>query len=307
VKILLIALMQEDHWYNELGPMRIPKNHLLTRELVTRFNLSLLQFNLAANGYFVNRQLTPPQNSSNSSAMNGTAQSARYLMSSFAMFPNNGTGIETLTLVANALKEPLEDFEKLPWKEVIKKYDKYSLKSWLAKWANLTVSDVARLGIFNNNEPLIEQSLMEILIDECIFAGDTMFDYVVNGFDAIPRGFVPTMMPHVMLNSKVTAINQTDTQVTVQFQCRGVSCWQKVSVITADFAIVTNSGPTSAFIDFSPELSSKKQSALQSIGYTTAAKVLLAFQVPFWEREYGPVSINRNCIHDHQSSWSSAL
>ena len=270
--------------------MRIPKNHLLTRELVTRFNLSLLPFNLAANGYFVNQQRFSIRNMS-SPEMNSSKSCTKYLMWSFAMKPSNKTAAQSIELVSNALKQPIEDFEKLPWKEVIKKYDKFSLKSWLAKSANISITEVTRLGIFNNNEPLIEKSLMEILIDECIFGVGTSFDYVVNGFDAIARGFIPTLRPDVKLNSKVTSISQTDTQVTVQLQCKGINCWEKSSVLTGDFVIVTNSGPTSAFISFSPELSTKKRSALQTIGYTTAAKVILGFQNPFWEREYGVVSI----------------
>ena len=31
-----------------------------------------------------------------------------------------------------ALEKPLEDFETLPWKKILEKYDKYSLQSWLA-------------------------------------------------------------------------------------------------------------------------------------------------------------------------------
>ena len=31
-----------------------------------------------------------------------------------------------------AMKKPMKDFESLPWKKILKKYDKYSLRSWLA-------------------------------------------------------------------------------------------------------------------------------------------------------------------------------
>ena len=35
-------------------------------------------------------------------------------------------------IMIKAMKEPMKDFESLPWKEILKKYDKYSLRSWLA-------------------------------------------------------------------------------------------------------------------------------------------------------------------------------
>ncbi len=36
-------------------------------------------------------------------------------------------------LIAEALKEPIADFKKLPWKELLNKYDRYSLRHWLAQ------------------------------------------------------------------------------------------------------------------------------------------------------------------------------
>jgi hypothetical protein len=32
-----------------------------------------------------------------------------------------------------ALKEPIEDFKRLPWKDMLKKYDKYTLIGWMAE------------------------------------------------------------------------------------------------------------------------------------------------------------------------------
>ena len=36
-------------------------------------------------------------------------------------------------ILAEALKVPSEDFKKLPWKDMIKKYDKHSLLSWMTQ------------------------------------------------------------------------------------------------------------------------------------------------------------------------------
>ena len=43
----------DDNWQNEFGPMRIPKTHSLTRELVSRFGLELQQFYNKAHAFFV--------------------------------------------------------------------------------------------------------------------------------------------------------------------------------------------------------------------------------------------------------------
>jgi hypothetical protein len=39
--------------------------------------------------------------------------------------------ITSSLLMAEALKEPTTDFQTLPWKEVLEKYDKYSIIHWM--------------------------------------------------------------------------------------------------------------------------------------------------------------------------------
>jgi hypothetical protein len=46
----------------------------------------------------------------------------------------NGNEITSANnLFAEALKEPIEDFKKMPWKDLLKKYDKYSLRNWMSE------------------------------------------------------------------------------------------------------------------------------------------------------------------------------
>ena len=47
-------------------------------------------------------------------------------------------------IFAAALKEPMADFEKLPWKEMLKKYDKYSMINWMVE-VRMTYGKVASL------------------------------------------------------------------------------------------------------------------------------------------------------------------
>jgi len=43
----------DDNWHNEFGPMRIPKTHSLTRELVSRFKLRMAPFYNQPHAFFV--------------------------------------------------------------------------------------------------------------------------------------------------------------------------------------------------------------------------------------------------------------
>jgi hypothetical protein len=46
----------EDNWFNELGPMRIPRSHKLVQEIVNQFNLDLEPFNNDAHTLYIENQ-----------------------------------------------------------------------------------------------------------------------------------------------------------------------------------------------------------------------------------------------------------
>ena len=105
---------------------------------------------------------------------------------------------------------------RLPWKDFLRKYDEYSLKNWLIKASNLSYSSVALTGIFNNIEPFSNSGLVEIILDDCVYSGThNEFDYVVGGFDLIPRGFLPELSEDIVLRAKVSDIRQSKDGVSV--------------------------------------------------------------------------------------------
>ena len=52
-----------------------------------------------------------------------------------------------------------------------------------------------------------------------------------------------------------------------------------------DYVLVTAPASVASSIDFDPQLSTQKRRALRTASYTSATKVLMAFDTPFWERE----------------------
>ena len=81
-------------------------------------------------------------------------------------------------ILAEALKEPTEDFKKMPWKDMIKKYDKYSFLSWLTQVldfsSELMVLAVCRfrcnanfLIAYKNNSGLVDANFLKAQLLPC--------------------------------------------------------------------------------------------------------------------------------------------
>ena len=146
----------EEKWDAELGPMRIPKTHLLTRELIAMFNLKLEEFRNTPHAYFVEDTRIDYNRYSAGSSEDTLL---KYLFSKFNVERPNEMKAAA-QLMVEALKQPLLDFAQLPWKEVIAKYDRYSMKHWLAEYANVSDAAIAMGSIFYNIEPWLDNALV---------------------------------------------------------------------------------------------------------------------------------------------------
>jgi hypothetical protein len=116
-----------------------------------------------------------------------------------------------LEKTAELLKQPFEDFKKLSRNETITKYDKFSVKQWISQFENVTVGDLPLPRLLR----LTEKSLVDLLIDQCVFKDGKQFDFIVGGFDLISQGLFPSIWLETMKNSRVTSIKQTNEGVKV--------------------------------------------------------------------------------------------
>ena len=116
-----------------------------------------------------------------------------------------------------ALKKPNEDFECLSWKEIVKKYDKYSLRSWLTGKANMSADTVDYISVFYNIESFLDVGLVEILVDECVQV-DPDFEYIRHGMDLLPRAMAENL--NIQYNAKVTEIDQSGYKIRVKIDCK---------------------------------------------------------------------------------------
>lgn len=126
-------------------------------------------------------------------------------------------------IMFKALKEPLHDFKFDSWEQILEKYDKYSLRSWLSgnDAGNLTADTIDYIGVFYNIEAFLDSALVEILIDECVFF-DPKFQYIRHGMDLLPRAMAKNLKStaKIQYNSKVTEIDQSSYKIRVKIDCK---------------------------------------------------------------------------------------
>ena len=150
-------------------------------------------------------------------------------MKIYSIYTTSGIYINTIFLIFtgkiifNALKEPLRDFKSDSWEQILKKYDKYSLRSWLSgnEGGNLTADTIDYIGVFYNIEAFLDNALVEVLVDECVFY-DPKFQYIRHGMDLLPRAMAKNLKKtaKIQYNSKVTEIDQSSYKIRVKIDCK---------------------------------------------------------------------------------------
>jgi len=166
------------------------------------------------------------------------------------------------------------------WAELSRLYDRCSLREFLAShgW---TEEGIELFGILLNQEALLDTSALELLREElsgCYV--DTAC--IEGGMDRLPRAFLPHLAGALRLHTRVVAIEQSNSGVTVTCETLG----QRLQV-AADYAIVTLPFPTLRFVDLGNAVSQAKRRAVRQLHYDTASKVFLQFSGRFWETEDG--------------------
>ena len=136
--------------------MRLPKTHKLVRELIRQFGLKLEPFQNTPHAYFVADQRIDYNRYAKGSDQD---KLLKYFYSKFNV--ENPKEMKSCTkLMVEALGVPMSEFGKIPWKDFMAKYDRYSLKHWLAEYANVSDAAIAMGGIFYNIEPFLDNGLV---------------------------------------------------------------------------------------------------------------------------------------------------
>lgn len=272
----------DDGWQAELGAMRIPWNHKFVRYMIDKHNLTLAKFENDPHAYHVHGKLIKYDTLSRQAV----PRELNFFFDSFNIVDAKERR-KAGDLVADALRQPRKDFATLPWKEMVEKYDKYTLKHWLAEYANLTEEAIDMVGLFYNMEYILDHSLVETLIDECVFE-DPKFEYLKDGMDLLPRMMAEELKDNIQYHSKVSYIDQSSRHlVNIRYSCTGIDCPSDNPEAVGDHVIITVPAGPALEIQYEPRLSPDKEHALRTVGYGSSTKVVMVFEYPFWEKFHG--------------------
>ncbi|XP_030633972.1 L-amino-acid oxidase-like [Chanos chanos] len=260
-----------EHWYAELGAMRIPSFHKILLSFVATMNLELNEFiEEDINTYYY---------------VNGLRHKTYKVKVNpdVLNYPVNEreNGKSASELFDSALGKIREDLRMLGCEATLKKYDSYSVKEYLVKEGNLSHGALRMIGDILNENAFFYTALIETLYIQSDINDDTVYYEFKGGSDSLPQAFCKHLNSSVLLNSSVKFIRQTDSNVTVSYQDRHST----LTNLTVDYVLVTATAKATLFIDFHPPLSSFKMEALRSVHYTSSTKVILTFSQRFWEKE----------------------
>uniref|UniRef100_A0A8D2LBB3 Amine oxidase n=1 Tax=Varanus komodoensis TaxID=61221 RepID=A0A8D2LBB3_VARKO len=249
---------EEEGWYANLGPMRLPEGHRIVHEYIKKFGLQLAEFIQKDENAWIlvnnirKRVWEVQQNPS---------------ILGYEVKPSE-EGKTAQQLYRDALR-----------KNGIQ-------QQYLIKVANLSRGAVRMIGDLLNEEAGYYLSFIERALSVPLFLPVSLFlscrfYEIVGGFDQLPRAIYRTIPENVYFNTRVVKIQQDSNSVRVIFRTPD----DVLSAITADYAIVTSTARATRRIHFEPPLSPNKIHALRVIHYRSATKVFLACTEKFWQAE----------------------
>ena len=260
-----------DGTYGELGAMRIPASHGCTLHYIDKLKLPkrpFINYNPAAFYYLRGKKTC--------------LDSYQELFSRYNLTPDEkqDPGI----IYDQLLSELINSFsEQEKWELFAPTFTSDKLK----KWDRLSVTDFFRSHLSPDAFELLghatgaihyeKVSLLNGLID--FFAWHQVEQYeLIGGMETLVKALVQKILVTIQTEAKVTNIAMTDKGVRVY--------WNKLDKQqSAEFDYIICTVPTTALaqINFAPVLPSKKQEAINNLGYCSASKTLLHCTARPWE------------------------
>ncbi|XP_030366638.1 L-amino-acid oxidase [Strigops habroptila] len=262
---------EDQDWYVELGPMRLPSKHRLVREFIRQFDLKLNPFiQTDDNTWYL---------------VNGTRVRAKEVNRNpnILKYPlkRSERGKSASQLYREALHKAFKKFQATDCKEYLTKYDSFSTKEYLIKVGNLSRGAVQMIGDLLNEDSGFYLSFLASLWDFDTFS-DESFDEITGGFDQLPKAFQRALPNIIQFNCTVEKIITKGNKVHVYYRAPDTLA---PTTVTADYVLVTSTTKATRHIQFLPPLSPPKTHALRSMHYAASSKIALVCSEKFWERD----------------------
>jgi monoamine oxidase len=258
----------------EAGAMRIPRSHSITHALIDRYGLTTKPFtmdNAEAYCYFGGRRVRHSELAGDPRALGFEVRPDECVAP--AQLWN--TALEPF---ATLLREHGDD----AWVQITAENDQYCVREFLEA-RNWSEGAIEMFGLLFNQEALMNSSFLELLREELGgFYSDLV--YLDGGTDTLPRAFLPELSSRIRYGTKVVAMDQSDTDVTLYCRNAG-NRWE----VRADYAVITAPFPVLRHVEVLTPFSRHKQRAIRQLHYDASAKVFLQFRRRFWEEDDGIV------------------
>ncbi|MEE6483360.1 hypothetical protein FKM82_013524 [Ascaphus truei] len=261
----------QDGWYGELGPMRLPLTHRIVREYIQQLGLKLNPFITSDEDNFY--------------LFNNIRKTQKDVMVNpnlfgFDLSPSEA-GKSASTLYDESVQTLLDEMKGRNCSEILDKFNKASKQAFLVEEGSLSRGAVHMLGDYMNMRAQYYISFFESILGEIIF-NTTRLDEITGGFDQLPLAIYSHLGNVVRLNSTVVNVLRRQNSVIVQYRKDKSSA---IISTAADYVIITATAKATRRIAFNPPLSNSKNDALSYVHYVSSTKILLACSEPFWEKD----------------------
>ncbi|MBI2689238.1 MAG: FAD-dependent oxidoreductase [Acidobacteria bacterium] len=266
--------------YGELGAMRVPAKHNLTRGYVQKFGLSLRNF-VQSNPeayYFVRGQKIKIKDEPQVNKyydLAGNEKSA----SPFDLWDRS-----ILKILGSLNPAEIADLHNAVLKtDKMKAIDRLSLDE-VFRQAGLSADAREMLSATWAYETMLQSGVLGILREEYDEVWTKDFDEIVGGTDMLPKAFVTNLKNKPRMGCKVVRIEQTSAGASAYFVDGPNRAPQRVD---GDVLLVTLPLGVLSKMQLNPAFSPAKMRAIRQVMYDSSAKVLMQTNRRFWEMDEG--------------------
>jgi monoamine oxidase len=266
--------------YGELGAMRVPANHKLTRGYITKFGLSLRNF-VQSNPeayYYVRGQKIRIKDEPQVNKYYNLADNEKSA-SPFDLWDRS-----ILKVLGSLGPDELADLRNTVLKtDKLKAIDRLSLEEAF-KQGGLSNEAMEMLSATWAYETMLQSGVTGILREEYEEVWTKNFDEIVGGTDMLPRAFAANLRNKPRMGCKVVRIEQNSAGATAYF-IDGPG--RPVQRADGDVLLVTIPLGVLSKIQLNPAFSPAKMRAIRQVTYDSSTKVLVQANRRFWEMDEG--------------------
>ncbi|MBM7583796.1 monoamine oxidase [Bacillus pakistanensis] len=268
--------------YLDMGAMRVPTGHELTMSYIKKWQLELQPFiNDSPNDLIY---------------VNGVRVRASEYMKNPQILEYPLMPSEQRKTASEILIEAIQPFliqyknstdeQKLKLRKAFDHYSMGDLLRYNPFGENLSANAITKVKILLGFEGFPEFAFMAILKDilGSVFLGDNQFFQIRGGSDRLPYKFYQSIKDHVLLNQKVTQIQQAQNNIVVNTIHNKNG---EKSTFLSDYILIAIPFSVLQFINIEPHdtFSFDKWRAIREIHYAPSVKVGIEFGERFWEKE----------------------